>query len=186
MPYFVVVIVGKFGAKAVAHEDTCLKSPGTCDVAHGIPTASENHRWQVKTLDIVDTVGMPAHTQIEATQAIAGQTVTTTLQDHSLGPIPFHDALDDWLKDALVGDIIDAIAERKVDCIVFTLADTDVAKFAGSGKVFAIFVERDSHDTISGVKGLFHAVTMMNININVENSLLESEELEDAKNDVWK
>lgn len=184
--YLVVVVVRKFGLKAVPNEDTSLKGPGTCDVAHGVPTATENQGWQVEALDVVDTIGMPAHTQIEATQAIAGQTVTTALQNHSLRPVPFHDALDDRLENALVGNIVDTVTKWEVDCIVFTLADTDVAKFACSGKVFAIFVERDRHDTVGGVEGLLHAVTMVNINIHIKNSLLESQKLEDAKDDIYK
>lgn len=129
---------------------------------------------------------MSTHTQVEATQAIAGQTVTTTLQNHSLGPIPFHNALDDRLKDALIGDIVDTVTEREVDCIVFALTNADVAQFAGSGKVLAIFVERDSHDTVGGVESLFHTIAMVNVDIDIKDSLLESQKLENAEDDVLK
>lgn len=127
---------------------------------------------------------MSAHTQVEATQAITGQTVTTTLQDHSLGSIPFHHALDNGLKNALVRDIVNTVAEGEVDGVVFARTDTDVAKFASTGEVLAIFVERDSHDTISRVESFLHTIAMVNINVDVEDPLLESQKLEDAKDDV--
>lgn len=184
MNYLVIVIVGKLRLKTVPDEDTCLESPGTCDVAHSISTATKDQCWQVEALDKVDTVGVSAHTQVEATQAITGQTVTTTLQDHSLGPIPLHHALDNGLENALVGDIVDTVAEREVDGVVFARTDTDVAKFASTGEILAIFVERDSHDTIRRVESFLHTVTMVNININVEDPLLESQKFEDAKDDV--
>ena len=40
------------------------------------------------------------------------------------------------------------------------------------GKVLPVLVERDGHDPISGVECLLHSVTMVNINVNVENSLM--------------
>lgn len=84
---------------------------------------------------------MTSHTKVEATQAIARQTVTTTLQDDSLWSVPFHNALDDGLENALVGHIVDPISEREVDGIMFAMADTDVAELTRSREVFSVLVE---------------------------------------------
>ena len=57
---------------------------------------------------------------------------------------------------------------------------------SGAGEIFAVLVERDRHDPIGGVEGLFDAVAVVHINVNVENALVEAEQLDDAENDVWK
>jgi hypothetical protein len=120
---------------------------------------------------------MSSHTKVEAAQAITGQTVTTALKDHGLGAVPLHHALDDGLKDALVRDISDAITKREVDCVVFALPNTDIAKLTGTREVLAVLVERTGHDAISCVEGLFDTIAVVNININVKDSLFEAQKL---------
>jgi hypothetical protein len=45
-------------------------------------------------------------------------------------------------------------------------------------------VEGNSHNTVGGVEGLLNTITVMDVNIDVEDPLFESEELEDAENDI--
>ncbi len=45
---------------------------------------------------------------------------------------------------------------------------------SSSGKVLAVFVEGDGHDSISSIKSLFDTVAMMIININVQNAMVIS------------
>lgn len=127
---------------------------------------------------------MPTHTEVEATKTVARQTVTTTLEDNRLRTVPLHDALDYGLEDALVGGIVDTVAEGEVDGIVLARADTDITKFTSAGEVLAVLVERDSHDAVRGVEGFFDTVAMVNVDVNVENALLESQQLEDTEDDV--
>jgi hypothetical protein len=65
------------------------------------------------------------------------------------------------------------------------LADTDVAQFACSWEILAVLVERDRHDTVCCVKGFLHSITMVDIDIDIQDSLLESEEFDDAEDDVY-
>lgn len=127
---------------------------------------------------------MPAHTEVEATETVAGQTVTTALEDNRLRTVPLHDALDHRLENALVRGVIDTVAEGEINGIVFARADTDVAKFTGAGEVLAVLVERDRHDAVRGVESFFDTVTVVNIDIYVEDALLESEQLEDTEDDI--
>ena len=120
---------------------------------------------------------MSAHTQIETAQAITRQTVATALENHGLWAIPFHDVLDDGLENALVGNVVDTITEGEVDRVVLALSNADVAKLTGTGEVLAVLVERNSHDTVSCVEGFFNTIAVVNINVNIENSLLEAEKL---------
>lgn len=127
---------------------------------------------------------MAIHAQVEATQPVARQTITTTLQDNSLRLVVSHDVLDDGLEDGLVGFVGDTIAERVVDSVVLPGADADVAKFACSREVLSILVERHSHDSVGCVEGLLDAITVVDIDVDVEDALLETEQLQDTKNNV--
>ena len=42
-------------------------------------------------------------------------------------------------------------------------------------KVFTVLVERHCHDSVSGIEGLLDTITVMNINVNVENTLVVPE-----------
>jgi hypothetical protein len=81
---------------------------------------------------------------------------------------------DNRLKYALVGYVIDSVAKREVHGIVFACANADVAKFARAWEIFAVLVERDRHNTVCRVKGFLNSVSMMDIDINVKNSLFEA------------
>jgi hypothetical protein len=124
------------------------------------------------------------HTQVKATQAITRQTVTTTLQDHSLWAVPLHDALDNGLEDTLVGNVVDTIAQREIDSVVFAGADANIAKFTSTRKVLAVLVKGYGHNAIGCVKCLLDTITMMDINVDIKNSLLESQKLKDSENNI--
>ena len=66
---------------------------------------------------------MPAvsiNRKVEAPQAITGQTVGTTLKDDSSGCKHFHDLANHRAKDTLVGLVVHAIIQGKVDGIVLS------------------------------------------------------------------
>jgi hypothetical protein len=182
--YFVVFIVGQGSVHLLAHKNTSLKSPSSSDVAHRVATSTENKSREIKALDIVDTVGVTVHTQIEATESIARQTVTTALENNSLGLVVLHDILNDRLEDGLVGHIGDTISKRKVDSIVFSLSNTSVSKFTSAGEVLSVLVERNRHDTVGGVESLLDTITMMHVNIDVKDPLFESKEFENTEDNV--
>lgn len=70
--------------------------------------------------------------------------------------------------------------------MILALADANIAKLSCARKVFAILVEGDGHDTVSAVECFFDTVTMVDINIDVENTVVEPEKLDDAENDICK
>jgi hypothetical protein len=182
--YFVVFIVGHGLVKLLSDQAASLVGPGAGNIAHSIATATKDEGGQAEALDVVDTVGVALHAEVEASKSIAGQRVGTALEDDGLGLVELHDVLDDGLKDGLVRLVVDAVAEREVDRVVLAAADADVAKLAGTGEVLAVLVEGDSHDAICGVESLLNAVAMMDIDVDVEDALLEAEELKDAEHNV--
>jgi hypothetical protein len=67
---------------------------------------------------------------------------------------------------------------------MLALADTDIAELTGTREVFAVLVERNRHDTISRVEGLFDAIAVVNINIDIKNTLLETQQLKNSENNI--
>jgi hypothetical protein len=45
-------------------------------------------------------------------------------------------------------------------------------------------VERNSHDTVGGVESLLNTITVMDINIDVEDPLFKSKEFENTEDDI--
>jgi hypothetical protein len=45
-------------------------------------------------------------------------------------------------------------------------------------------VERDGHDSVCGVESFLYTIAMMNVDVNVEDTGLETEEFDYAENDV--
>lgn len=118
---------------------------------------------------------MALHAKVEASKPVTRQAVSTTLKHNSFGSVVLHNTFDDWLEDSLVRSIVNAIAERKIDRVVLSLADANVAKLTSTRKVFAILMKRDCHDPISGVESFFDTVAVMNVDVNVEHTLPEAE-----------
>ena len=116
---------------------------------------------------------MTSHAQIEATQSIAWQTVTSALQYDCSRLVPIHDWFDDGFEDIFVRRVVNAIAKGEIDGVVFSLTDTDVAQFTSPGEVFAILMEWNSHDSVCGVESFLDAIAMMYINVNVQHPLME-------------
>ena len=61
---------------------------------------------------------------------------------------------------------------------------THIINVSSSGKVVFKFMKGACHDSIGKVKGLFYSVSMVDININVEHSLVDFEEFENSQNTV--
>lgn len=168
----------------MSHKLASLKGPGASDISHGVAATAENESWQAELLHKIDAVCMTAHAEIEAAQSIAGQTVATTLEYYSLWLVVFHNSANDGLENVPVGRICNAIAEGKVDRMVLAITHTNVAKLASTREILAVLVERASHDTVGGVERFLDTVTVMDVNIDVKNTLVESQELNDSEYNV--
>ena len=55
---------------------------------------------------------------------------------------------------------------------------------ASTGKIFTKLVKRHCHDAVRCIERLFHAVSVVDVDINVEHSLVRFEELQNAKHAV--
>lgn len=184
MTYFVIIIVRQILTQAFAQKNTRLKCPGTRNVAHRVPTTADNKGRQAKSLDKVHAVCVTSHTQVKASKTVTRKTVSTTLQDDSLRSVPFHDALDYGLENRLVGEVINSIAKREVDGIVLALSNTNVTKLTSPREVFSVLVERDGHDTVRRVESFLDAIAVVHINVDVQDTLLKTQQLEDTQDNI--
>lgn len=183
--YLVVIVIRKLRRHVSANQRAGLKGPCARNVAHCISTTAKDDDGDAEGLDKSHAVGMPSHAEIETAKPVARQAVAAALQNDSLGAVVGHDGGDDGLEDAFVGCVGDAVAERKVDGVVLAGADTDVAQLARAGEVFSVLVERTGHDAVGCVEGLFDAVAVVDVNVDVEHALLVAQKLDDAEHDVW-
>ena len=64
------------------------------------------------------------------------------------------------------------------------MTHTDVAELASPWEVLSVFVEGACHDAIGSVKRFFNTIAVVDIDIDVENSRLEAQELDDSEDNV--
>jgi hypothetical protein len=57
---------------------------------------------------------------------------------------------------------------------------TVIPHLPSPGEEFPIFVEADTHDSVRSIEGLFHTVAVVNVDIDVEDSLMVSEEFQNT------
>lgn len=182
--YVVVFVVGQNRVHLHSDQPTSLVTPSARDIPHRIAATTKNEGGEVETADEVDTVGMTTHAKIEASQAIAGQTVSAALEHNGIRLVVGHDGRNNRLEDGLVGLIGDAIAKRKVDSVILADTDSNVPQLACSREVLAILVEGNSHDTVGSIESLFDAIAVVDVNVDVEYALLESKEFENSQDNV--
>lgn len=127
---------------------------------------------------------MTSHAQIETSKSITRQAVSSALQDNGFRAIVLHDVLDNRFKNGFVRGVVDAITKGEVDSVVFSRPDTHISKLASAWKVFAVFVERYRHHTVRGVKSFFNTVSVVNVDVNVQNALFVAKEFQYAQDDV--
>lgn len=82
--------------------------------------------------------------------------------------------LDNGLENALIGRVVDSIPKWRVNSVIFSGSHTNITQLTGSGKVFAVLVEGNRHNAVSCVECLLDTITVMHVDINIQDTLLES------------
>ena len=65
-----------------------------------------------------------------------------------------------------------------------SLSDTSVPELSGSREELSVLVQGDGHDPVGCVERLLDSVTVMDIDVDVQHSLVVSQKLEDTEDDV--
>ena len=88
------------------------------------------------------------------------------------------------LKDKATVLIIDTTVQRDVHSIVLAFTETNVLQCTRTGEVVSIFMEGAGHDSVGAIKSFFDTITMMNININIHNTRINSDISNEEKRDI--
>lgn len=131
--------------------------------------------------------------QVKATKTVSCKRVSSALEDNHARLIPLHHMRNDRLKNARERFIGDAIAKRTVYGVVFPASVADILTLrwsmgyldvASSGKEFTAFMKRHCHNSVGRIKGLLNPIAMVHIDIDVKNSFVVFQKLEDGQNNV--
>lgn len=128
----------------------------------------------------IDAAGVTSQRQVEAAQSVARHRVRTALQHdrrrlkrlhtlpHNLQVSLFIDT--NRLENVLVGLVIHSVLQRDIYRVVLSLAQTHVRHVPRAWEVVPILVEGNRHHAVRQVKCLFHAVSVVDINVDVHHT----------------
>jgi len=74
--------------------------------------------------------------------------------------------------------------QGNVDSVALSFSFSNVPKVSSSREEIPIPMETHRHHSIRRKESFFNSITVMNINVNIEDSLVVLEELKDGKDDV--
>jgi hypothetical protein len=154
-----------------------------------VSASSEYQHGNVKGSYEFDAIGMSLHAEIETSESIPTERIGSTLHDDRPRPEIFHDFGNDRFKNGLVGFIVHAIVEGKVDSIILARSVSRILHVSGSGEVFTKFMETACHDAIGTIESFFDAISVVNVNVYVQDAFVHLEQFEygqDAIVDVTK
>ena len=111
--------------------------------------------------------------QVETAQSVAAERVGAALEDDGCGSVDVYRGADDVLEEFDVLVVFDARVERDVEGMVGAGVGVGfgacVLEGAGAGEEFfwVVFVEGDCHDAVGGPEGLFDAVAVVDVDVDV-------------------
>ena len=88
------------------------------------------------------------------------------------------------LVDVEIGLIIESFLKRNIERIIQTLACASLFEIAGAWEEVTVPMEGYSHDSVSRVEGLLHAISMVDVDVDVQNSIMILQKLKNCKDDI--
>ena len=166
--------------------DTRLVAPQSAHIAGGVPAPANQEQREPKRLDELDAGTVGPDIEVEATQPVRAEGVRAALQDNGGGAVVIDHGVDDALEQADVVLVVDAVAERDVEGVVFSGAAADVVEVTSTGEevILVVLVEGKGHDAVGGEEGLLDAVAVVHVDVDVEHARVVAQELQDREHDV--
>ena len=127
---------------------------------------------------------MTFYRQVEATQTISRQTIGSSLQKNGFRSEILYDFGDDRFEDHLETFIIKSLVEGKVDGMVRTRIFSNIVNMSGSRKIVLEFMERTGHNPIGQVESFLNTVSVVDINIDVQYSLVSFQKFKDSQHAI--
>mmetsp|Transcript_50181 Transcript_50181/g.104707 ORF Transcript_50181/g.104707 Transcript_50181/m.104707 type:complete len:221 (+) Transcript_50181:1699-2361(+) len=181
---FPIVVVRELVAQRLAKTKGCFICPAPRHIPYCIPPSPNEQCRQTERPDVLDTAPVAPDRQVECPKSVTSQRVCTAAHNHCSRLILFHNARDERSENALVALVVNAVSQWVVDCIILTSLCANVQHVAGAREVVAILMKRDRHHPICRVEGFLDAITMVNINIDVKNTIMHFQQFQDSENNV--
>ena len=106
------------------------------------------------------------------------------MEDDSAGLVELHHAGHHGDEDSLVAGVVDAVTEGEVEAVVFAAPGSDIPEVSCAGEILPVLVEADRHHSVRGVERLLHSISVVDVDINVENPLVVFQQLQDGQDNV--
>mmetsp|Transcript_6128 Transcript_6128/g.20644 ORF Transcript_6128/g.20644 Transcript_6128/m.20644 type:complete len:351 (+) Transcript_6128:838-1890(+) len=181
----VIVVHRELILELHAEEAARLVRPAARDVSDGVPAAAEDEDRHVESLHVLQALGVAFDGEVEAAESVAAERVRAGLKHHRVRLVHLHHLAHDGLEELLVGEIVNPVFERHVHGVVLARAVAQVLEVTCPRKVpFAEFVERDGHHPVRGVERLLDAVTVVDIDVDVQDAMMVLQKLEDSEHNV--
>lgn len=122
--------------------------------------------------------------KIKATQPVLCQGICATLHNNDIGGKHLHHLCDDWLKYQLEREIIHSFGEWKINAIPFPSLGTNIRNISSTWKKCTILMKRHCKNTVCGIKRFLHRISMMDVDVNIQNTLMAFQQFQNGKNNV--
>ena len=99
-------------------------------------------------------------------------------------PLPLHDAVHDGTKNTFEGTVVQSFLQGHVQGIPRALAVANLVGVAGAGKEIPVLVERQRHHPVRTVKRFLHTVPVMNVDVDVQHSLVAFQQFNATQHNV--
>ena len=133
---------------------------------------------------------MGGDVQVKTAEPVTAQGVGATLKDDDGGSEGRHARLDDLAEEPGVILVVDAVVEGHVEGMMGARVQRVFGPRRSDGScareevISIVLVEGQGHDSIGRPECLFDAVAVMDVDVDVENSWVDPEQLENGQHDV--
>mmetsp|Transcript_37357 Transcript_37357/g.77510 ORF Transcript_37357/g.77510 Transcript_37357/m.77510 type:complete len:265 (+) Transcript_37357:434-1228(+) len=162
----------------------CFVSPAAGNISQRVAASSQDKHWNAKGANVVNAISVSFHREIEAPESITREGIGTTLKNHSPRTENLHNLSDHRAEDGTVRFVVHSIIQREINRIIFAVIVANVRDITSARKILSKLVERTRHDTVCAVESFFHSITMMNVDINVEHTLVLLQEFKNSQNAI--
>lgn len=185
VPVVVNIIFWNVTLQLFSKCNSCLVGPAPGHIFRRVPSTSEHYCRQIVSQHVFKTSSMPFNTEVKSSQLIMAKTVCTQLHNNRVRPVFGHNSLHHILEQLIKRIVIHSWFERDVQWVMLSIICSVLVKSACSGeKILTILMERYRHDSVWQVKCLLNTVTVMDIDIDVNDSWINHQKFQNCQNNI--
>lgn len=164
---------------------SCLISPAPRDILNCVSTSSQQDHGNSKIFHVSQQLSMPSNRHIQMSQFVFGKWVGSTLDDHYIRDIWRHYSEHNFLEKFHVWHIVHTAFKGNIYSVEFADSFSNRLKRAcAREEIFIELMEAHCHHSVCMVKRFLHAVSVMHVDVKVEHSWINLEQLQNAQNYV--